>query len=61
MQAAWQALQPMHLETSMSLATLVVSRTLGLGLVVAERRSISRDCSAIAGLLMPLPDRPGTP
>src|SRR6218665_1124265 len=45
MQAVWQALQPMHLETSISLATspLCVSRALGAGVVVAERRLISRD------------------
>src|SRR2546427_9561243 len=45
MQAVWQALHPMHLETSMSLATspLCVSRALGAGVVVAERRLISRD------------------
>src|SRR5690606_29834235 len=46
MQAVWQALQPMHLETSISLATSpeCVSRTLGEGVVVAERRLISREC-----------------
>src|SRR5690606_2799015 len=45
MQAVWQALQPMHLETSISLATspLCASRWLGAGVVVAERRLISRD------------------
>src|SRR5258708_899688 len=45
MQAVCQALHPMHLETSMSLATspLCVSRALGAGVVVAERRLISRD------------------
>ena len=45
MQAVWQALQPMHLETSISLATSppCASRTLGDGVVVAERRLISND------------------
>ena len=50
MHAAWQALQPMHLVVSISLATLPVtgSRTLGDGVVVAERRTMSRDCSAMS-------------
>src|SRR5246127_2903442 len=49
MHATWQALQPMHLVVSMSLATLPVydCRTLGSGMVVAERRTMSRDCRAI--------------
>src|SRR5450830_163940 len=47
MQAVWQALQPMHLETSISLATspACAERALGEGVVVAERRLISRDCN----------------
>ena len=44
MHATWQALQPMHLDSSISLATSVVWRTLGLGVVVAERAEISNDC-----------------
>ena len=50
MQAVWHALQPMHLVTSMSLATSPVyaSRSEGDGSVVAERRLISRDCNAMA-------------
>ncbi len=50
MQAVWQALQPMHLDTSISFATVPVtgSRTDGAGKVVADRRLISSDCSAIA-------------
>src|SRR5574341_1436387 len=51
MQAIWQALQPMHFETSMSFATLVVSRTPGAGEVEAERRVTSRDWRAMACLL----------
>src|SRR3984885_9226843 len=49
MHATWQALQPMHLLVSMSLATVPVYdwRTCGSGVVVAERRAMSRDCSAI--------------
>src|SRR5258707_1159463 len=39
----------MHLETSMSFATSVVSRTDGDGVVVAERRGVSSDCSAMSG------------
>jgi hypothetical protein len=35
-QAAWQALQPMQRETSMSLAISTASRTLGGVVVVAE-------------------------
>jgi hypothetical protein len=37
-------LQPMHFEISMSFATSSVSRTLGDGIVVAERRVMSSDC-----------------
>jgi homoserine acetyltransferase len=48
MQAAWQALQPMQVDTSISLATSVVCRTLGAGVVVAERRAISSDCNAMS-------------
>src|SRR5690606_9935142 len=50
MQATWQALQPMHLLVSMSLASSppTGSRTLGEGVVVAERRLISNDCNAMA-------------
>src|SRR3989440_1213630 len=49
MQATWQALQPMHLVVSMSLATVPVyaARTPGGAVVVAERRTMSRDCRAI--------------
>src|SRR5690349_11118527 len=49
MHATWHALQPMHLVTSMSLATwpLYASRTCGSGSVVAERRTMSSDCRAI--------------
>jgi hypothetical protein len=43
--AVWQALQPMHLETSISLATSTVAlRTCGGTSVEAERRRMSRDC-----------------
>jgi hypothetical protein len=50
MHALWQALQPMHLLTSISLATLAGtgSRTLGGGVVVAERRFMSKDCMLMA-------------
>src|SRR5512137_433565 len=51
MHATWQALQPMHLEMSISLATSGVWRWLGEGVVVAERRMMSRDCSAMFHLL----------
>src|SRR5581483_7656379 len=47
MHALWQALQPMHFEMSISLATLAVSRTPGGGVVVADRCLMSRDCRAI--------------
>src|SRR4029077_5322233 len=50
MHATWQALQPMHLVVSMSLATVPVyaPRTSGEGVVVSERRMMSRDCRAIS-------------
>src|SRR5690606_9564401 len=51
MQATWHALQPMHLVVSMSLATpppTSASRSLGMGVVVAERLLISNDCNAMA-------------
>src|SRR5208283_2015172 len=51
MHATWQALQPMHFEMSISLATSGVWRWLGEGVVVAERRVMSRDCSAMIYLL----------
>src|SRR5271154_2632434 len=53
MQATWQALQPMHLVVSMSFATWPVyaSRASGSGRVVAERRTISKDCNDISSLL----------
>src|SRR6218665_1237847 len=49
-QAVWQALQPMHLETSMSLATSpeAGARTLGGGVGGAEGRLMSRDCDDMA-------------
>jgi hypothetical protein len=43
MHADWHALQPMQRETSMSLATSRVWRALGDAVLVAERRSMSRD------------------
>ena len=44
MHAAWQALQPMHFETSMSLATSSTVRAFGEVSVDAERwRRMSRD------------------
>src|SRR6266403_4295947 len=53
MHATWQALQPMHFVVSMSLATWPVCapRTSGSGRVVAERRTMSSDCSGILSLL----------
>src|SRR5262245_23211568 len=50
MHATWHALQPMHFVVSISFATVPAcdSRTLGGGVVVAERRMMSRDCSGIA-------------
>src|SRR6266403_432493 len=55
MHATWHALQPMHLVVSMSLATVPVyaSRTPGGAVVVAERRTMSRDCSAMSDHLQP--------
>ena len=49
MHAAWQALQPMHRETSMSFATSTsaASRTRGEDVVEAERRVTSSDWSAM--------------
>ena len=47
MHATWQALQPMQVDTSISLATSVVCLAPGAGVVVAERRAISSDCSAM--------------
>jgi hypothetical protein len=45
MHATWQALQPMHLDSSMSLATWgTASRTCGDGVVVAERATTFWDC-----------------
>src|SRR5450830_1842260 len=56
-QAVWQALQPMHLVTSISLATVPVtgSRTLGGGVVVADTRLISNDC---IDMVSPMLSRP---
>src|SRR5690554_7887533 len=55
MHATWQALQPMHLVVSISLATpppeAGSSRAVGGCTVVAETRRMSSDCSAMAGLL----------
>src|SRR5262245_33370110 len=49
MHATWQALQPMHLDSSMSLATSSVLRMLGEGVVVAERDWMSSDdCMVMA-------------
>src|SRR3984885_2581736 len=51
MQATWHALQPMHLVVSMSLATPPPAgawRICGERVVVAERRTMSRDCNAMA-------------
>src|SRR5690349_18297258 len=53
MQADWQALQPMHFETSMSFATSAIAseRTLGAAEIEAERRVTSSDWSAMVRLL----------
>jgi hypothetical protein len=51
MHAAWQALQPMHFETSMSFATGTVCRTFGADVVEAERLFTSSDWSAMVRLL----------
>jgi hypothetical protein len=48
MQAAWQALQPIQRETSISLATSIVLRTPGGVKVVADRRVMSSDCNVMA-------------
>jgi hypothetical protein len=48
MQAAWQALQPMQRETSMSFATSSAWRAEGGVKVVAERFRMSSDCSGMA-------------
>ncbi len=46
MQATWQALQPMQVETSISLATSgCVRARSAAGVVVAERSAMSRDWS----------------
>src|SRR5262245_21082896 len=45
MHATWQALQPMHFDSSISFATSVVWRTLGVGDVVLDRAVMSSDCS----------------
>src|ERR1700756_4332085 len=61
MHAVWQALQPMHLVTSISFATVPVagSRTDGGVTVVADWRLMSSDCRA---MIFPLqsftPSRP---
>src|SRR5690606_15496433 len=48
MQATWHALQPMQLETSMSLATSVtLRRATGGCTVVADRAAISSDCRVL--------------
>src|SRR5262245_51731492 len=44
MHATWQALQPMHFDSSMSFATSAVWRTPGEGVVVPERAAMSSDC-----------------
>src|SRR5574343_664148 len=49
--ATWQALQPIHADTSISLAISTVCRTCVDGVVVAERCLMSSDCSAISALL----------
>jgi hypothetical protein len=41
--AAWQALQPMHFDTSMSLATSIWARMAGGWSVEAERCRMSRE------------------
>src|SRR5512135_578928 len=48
MQAAWQALQPMQREMSMSLATSSVERAEGPWEVLAERALMSSDCRGMA-------------
>ena len=51
MQATWQALHPMHFETSMSFATSSGCRICGGAAVEAERRITSSDWSAMVRLL----------
>src|SRR5512143_1284736 len=51
MQATWQALQPMHFETSMSFATSSVRRICGAEVVEAERRVTSSVWRAMSRLL----------
>src|SRR5471032_2014038 len=55
MHAVWQALQPMHFDTSISLATVPVTgvRASGGCTVVADIRLMSSDCNAIKVLLAP--------
>src|SRR5262245_46170255 len=43
MHATWQALQPMHFDSSISFATSAVSRTLGGGVVCPDRATTSWD------------------
>src|SRR5262245_29606196 len=43
MHATWQALQPMHFDSSISFATSTLSRTLGAGVVWPERAVTSSD------------------
>jgi hypothetical protein len=51
MHAAWQALQPMQRDTSMSFATSSVRLTWGGDAIEAERRVTSSDWSAMVRLL----------
>src|SRR5262245_26448111 len=44
MHATWHALQPMHFDSSISLAICGTCRTWGVGVVVAERATTSRLC-----------------
>src|SRR5215471_1621538 len=44
MHATWQALQPMHFDSSISFATCGCSRTCGAGVVWPERALMSSDC-----------------
>jgi hypothetical protein len=48
MHADWQALHPMHRETSMSFATSRMLRAAGEENIVAELLIMSDDCCAIA-------------
>src|SRR5574343_1731465 len=45
--ATWQALQPIQVEVSISLAISMVLRACGLAVGLAERRLMSRDCNAM--------------